>query len=381
MAASNLRVAPGLSLEAKGPQVRFAGQGEYIVRKYGRAYSNLDRYSDFGFNGSMVAREKQSVGFMVGWNATMVNLPVDKGGPDPFSTRFRNHLAPTMILRGAAIEFSLNGLWDFDDFQSASGAQYSTTDPTVRGLNRRNTGGIGGELAWKFLPRTALVLSGDYSYRYWEDNWVLAVNTSEGTPIIDLGTHLAIPNSYEYRFQGGFRGRFTNRLVITAEGGMGRAVYDEESVLRDAEDEGGRESAFEDGDAFTVDVSGSQRYLGSVQLRYEVAPDSFVTLGYSRDFGDSWFSNYLVYNNVYADISARMGARVRTVVGFSGRTEDYFGEISRQDVMLRTKGDLTYYVDDWASVTAGVWWDERASSDVSAEYDDINVHLMTTFTY
>lgn len=380
--AANLRISPGFAVEAKGPQVRFAAQGEYKIRKYFQSqFVNLDRYSDFSFSGQLHAREKQTVGFTGIWTADMHNLPVDRGGIAPFSTRFRNHLSPAIVVRGGAVQFMGQLTWDFDDYQSAAGAQYSTTDPGVRGLNRRNTGRVDGELSWMFLPRTAFVLSAEYGYLFWEDNWLLAVNTSDGTPVIDLGGHLALPNSTEYRLQAGFRGRITNRLVLSLQGGYGRAIYDEESVLRDASDEGGEETAYEDGDAFTVDVTGSQRYVGSAQLIYEVATDSFFTLGVTRNFQDSWFSNFLHYNHVYANFSARMGPHLGAKLGFSGRQESYFGEISRSDVMLRTSGDVSYYLDKWASLTVGAAWDERASDQATAEYDDVMVFVYTTWTY
>ncbi len=53
----------------------------------------------------------------------------------------------------------------------------------------------------------------------------------------------------------------------------------------------------------------------------------------------------------------------------------------RNDVVNRVTADFAYRLKNWASVTPGVYWQQRASNVDNVEYDDVNIHLLGTFTY
>lgn len=373
-----VRVSPGLKVEADGSEYSVDLGGEYRLTKYlQKKYYAYDRFADFDLRGGLSVRPDRAVGFKIGEYLGYSNYPVDTGSVTPFISMFTSKLSPSLMLRpGPAMEFGVGFDWNFDDYSSAEGAQYDATGSIGRRLNTRNTFGPELGLTWSFFPRTAIVLGAEYRFNQWVDNWVLS---TPGDGMSTVGNHLAMPDSRELRITGGIRGRFTNRIVLSVEGGYGRGTYLEKTVEEDAADEGGLE-----GDAdFSQDVMGLDRLVLSARLRYELGQDTALTLGYERDFADSWFTNYVAYNRVYATAGARFSPRLGANASLSVRPEKYVGEVTRNDLALRAGGDVSYYLQDWAAVTLTGYWTERASmsgqSDV--EYDDVRVMLKSTFTY
>jgi len=371
---ANLRVAPGIEIRSAGPELEFSVSGEYELRKYFKqTQTSLDRFTDFDFAAALKARKKQAVGVDLRWISGLRNNPTQAWWTDSsFHTQFHNDLDGFLVIRpGPALEFELGGGWAFDDFRVPE----SGTGDGTRGYDRRNSFGPRVMAKWTFFPRTALVADFGYDWLVWQDNWVSASGNVQGE---GLGDNLAMPDSQHMRALAGIRGRFTRQFVLTTMLGYGTGSYDEQSVLDEA---GGGGEADPATVGFDADVRGIERLLVEVQGTYELTPDNKLIGGYRKAFADSWFTNYLAYNHLYAKLLMRVGPRLSTEFGLSARFEGYHGEISRNDIYLRGRADASYHFQDWGAVTAGIWWDERASNTDIVEYDDFNFHLLTTFTY
>ena len=65
------------------------------------------------------------------------------------------------------------------------------------------------------------------------------------------------------------------------------------------------------------------------------------------------------------------------------RFERYAGEVERQDLLLRGQVGIHYGLQDWARLTAGVWYMRRSSESIfpEVEYDDVNFHVLATVLY
>lgn len=382
---ANLRVSPGIRIETKAPELAFTLSGEYKLRKYfQQKFASADRYTDFDLSAKLQARKRHSLGFNLSDSASLTNDPVEMEGAirntgQAYVTRMRNHLIGGVVLRpGQAMEFTLGGIWNFDDYQVPQGAQITGN----RFYNRRQAFGPSIDARWTFFPRTAVVVRSSYVINRWDDNWVLAVNDSTLPNQPTFGTHLGMPNSVHFKIDGGIQGRFTNHLVLTLRGGYGSAKYDEQSVIDDASDETVQDaSELTEAAGFFVDADGLDKLLVQTELRYELTPDSSVAVGYQHDFEDSWFTNYVAYDRIYGQLIARLGSHLGMRGEGGVRLEDYSGEESRDDIVIRVGGDLTYYANDWAALTAGARWDERASTSNLVEYDNVRFTAMATFTY
>ena len=107
---------------------------------------------------------------------------------------------------------------------------------------------------------------------------------------------------------------------------------------------------------------------------------SNVGLSYRKDFLDAFFTNVVKYDTVQLTGAFRLGS-FEPSFGYLLRTEQYSGDLSRDDILNRFSAGLRYYASEASSIELGMWWQERASSDVSVEYDDISTFLTYDFVY
>ncbi len=363
-----MRVIPSLTISLKGPDASLQVDGRYELKKYfGADLVALDRFDNFDVGAAITALDQQVVGFKLDESAGLLNNPVEAlTSEDPYSTQLSNDLEGTIELRpGSALTIGLGGRWEFDDYRVPTGAQADGTRP----FNRKNTYGPVLHSRWEFFPRTAFALDASYLFVRWQDN-LLSTPDESG----QVGSVLAIPNA-----ELGIRGRIAPPLVLVLMAGYGDARYSEDSVTDAvAGTEPGADSS---SGSFAVDLSGIDHLLLDAQLKYIFGVGQKATVGYSRDFQDVYFTNYVAFDYIYARLNNRIGGRVGTDAEFGARFEGYEGEITRQDIRLAAKGDISVQASDWAKISTGLWWNQRASTDDLVEYDDFNVHLTGTFTY
>lgn len=370
---ADLRIGPQLEVDLQGSDVEFGLSGQYEIRKYFGELVDLDRYDNFDLGFTLSALPEKVVGIKIEENATLRNNPVEVfTSEDPYTTQLSNDLQGALMLRpGTALEFGLGGLWSFDDYRVPTGSQVGGLRP----FNRKNTFGPTFEGAWEFFPRTAFVVDAEYMMVRWQDNLV------DATGDASLGGAVAVPDADLYRVLGGMRGRVSSNLVLVLMAGYGGANYDEASVLDDVDETIDQADVDAAAVGYDADLSGADRLLISTQARYSMGVGQTAAVGYSRNFQDAFFTNYVTYNYISSSLSNRFGSRVGTDLEFGVRFEDYAGEVDRTDIRLVGKADVTVNAADWAQFTSGVWWNQRASTDDLVEYDDFNIHLLATLVY
>jgi hypothetical protein len=338
-AGANLRVAPGLTIELEQPGTDFSLSGEYELRKYVQPqFTSYDRFNDFQLGADLDAGKQQALGLRLSDQAVLRNLEVENGTDSPFSTQFRNRLGGMVVARpGPVLDIGLGAAWAIDNYQVPGNTA------AARDYNTRNGVGPAWDVQWRFFPRTAVALEGEYTLNRW------ASNSVDG---------LSLPNSNFFRLSAGMRGRLTERLVLVTMLGYGSGKYTDDR-----------------------NVAGLDRLLAQLQIKYLVGVGRNLSVGYVKSVEDSYFTNYVGYHRVFGAFDGRFGTRMGVKLGLSTLIEGFHGDLERIDTKLRAEGDLTYYMQDWASITAGTYYTQRLSDDSQVEYADVNVHLMATFTY
>lgn len=356
--ATNLKVAPELDLRLTKPEHDFRLHGVYELRKYFAAKDvPLDRYDDFSIRADVDAFDKSVVGLRAHEGLGLQNFPVDSDAPtQSYTSQLRNQTTLALVVRPTSpLEFTAGGRYAFDDYRTAALAGSSDD---LRLFNTRHTFGPTASAAWKFIPRTAVVV--DFSY----DHAVYAV------PAIDVvdGANLYFPTHDVVRVAGGLRGRLTERIVITMMAGFGSAVYDETSVP--------------DAPATAaVDLTGIEQLLVDTSVRYELAENGGIVVGVTKDFRDSFFTNYVSYLKGYVSADARLTELVGVGGELSATSENFRGQVTRDDLLLAAKGDVSFYVQNWASIAAGTTLEQRSSSDATVDYGAVSVRLMFNAVY
>ncbi|MEZ4235975.1 MAG: hypothetical protein R3F59_07385 [Myxococcota bacterium] len=377
--AANFRVAPGLLVASSGEDHEFRLDGQWVLRKYffvgadprpapdvGRVI-NLDRYDEYNLGLGTNLFRKSVIGLRLSDDSALQNFRADAEYANvPYSSQLRNHLAGALrISPGEALQILPGGSWKWDSFRVPA-----SDDRPDRELNERNTYGPTLAVRWAFLPRTAFVADASWARVDWTHN------TLDAVPSQAYGDNLALPDGSQTKATVGLEGRFTEKLFAQVDAGYGIALYNADTVTAV---DGGTLAADDD-------VQGVDGLLRTGQLRYSITPSderrrgSSIAAGYVRDFRSSFFTNYVRFDQVFADFQGRLGD-VAPSLRYELRFEDYGGEVQRKDIVNRVSADIKVAASDWASITGGGWWQQRASEDPVVEYDDVNFHLMATFTY
>ncbi|MEM6929039.1 MAG: hypothetical protein AAF602_19020, partial [Myxococcota bacterium] len=274
----------------------------------------------------------------------------------PYTTHLRNMLTGDLrVSPSTALAFLPGATWSFDDFRIPR-----LTPGGDRTLNERHVYGPDLGLQWRFLPNTAVVFDAEMRFNRW------SVNSLESNA--DDEPDLEIPNSLFTKVRAGIDGQFTRKLFAKAVFGYGVASYQGQSALAQR------------------GVNGADGILVNVAVRYDLTaptgdrPGSRISAGYQKDFSDSFFSNFLALNSINVDYSGRFG-RFEPSVGYSLRFERYDGELQRSDVVNRVRLDLRTPLQQWAVLSVGGWWQQRASDMANVEYDDFHFRVATSFAY
>ncbi len=222
---------------------------------------------------------------------------------------------------------------------------------------------------WRFLPKTAAVLSASYAlYRY---------STTER-----IGGIYSNTNSNPLRITGGLTGLITNRVSLRLIAGWGWGFY-------------------ESGSSFTG-------ILFDTQLAYMFSgTGNRLYLGYERNFQDSSIANFATYHRPYAGYEHLiLNQRLKLNVEADGMIRDYFGSPSGdfpvpgdtlsiqedlQDLIVRVSVGAEFNIYKWWSVFARYHFaanftDDVVTSTIPAndavrEYQRHLVTLGTTFRY
>lgn len=364
----NMRIAPRIEVSLETTEVDLRMGGDYqLIKYFSPELTNLDRYNQFNADVALDVLKDQVIGFRF---ADQVGIDNNPSGSQTgsYHRQVRNRFDGSTVVRvGPTLSFAVGGFYKADSYRVP---QVRDEIGSLRPFNFRDTYGPTWSADWTFFPRTAVVYFGSYELHRWGDTCLGTGNNQQA-----FGNALALPNSDHLKMQGGLRGRITERMTVIATGGYGSARYDEDSVVDCGDSRR---------DAYAQDISGIEHLLLTTQIQYDFGVGQRVAVGYRKDFQDTWFSNFTAFNELYGTYTGRIGSRVGLNSGVRMRFENHYGQETRSDIRLQANGDVSYFFQDYASVTAGVAWLQRATADAvdaSLEYDDINVHLLTTFTY
>ena len=355
--AVSLEVSPSIQLKLSRDDLDIGLRGTYELHKYFTpATVNLDRYDDFGISGNVDALKKSRIGFRFSEALGIENYPVEaQSDAHPYTKQLQNITTAAIAARpGTALEFSVGGRYAMDDYGTPVTAHADGT----RHYNTRHAYGPTAGGVWQLLPRTAVLV--DFG---WEHAYYMSPTLTDST-----GATISFPDHNMWRITGGLRGRIVDRLSLTAIVGYGDAVYDETSVSGASADA-------------TQDVTGLEHLLFNAGIRYDLSDDDKLNLGVSRDFRDSFFTNYVSYTRGYLSTELHFGKRVGVDGEFGITPESFRGEETRDDIVLDAKLDATYYIREWVWVTAGGGWQERSSSNASVEFDEFTGHITANVNY
>lgn len=353
-----LRVAPGISITGQTPSVTFGLDGEYSLRKYlflanpenlpqeeiAQRIANLDRFNDFAFGAKLSALRDRTVGVSLADRVILRNNPNDNviDSDDPYATQIRNTLNGGLDIRpGPALHIQLGGQWAHSVF-------FVPTDEVRReAFNVRDSYGPNTQVKWMFFPRTAFVFNASYMINNWQT----------AQPDLAGGT-ITVPDSQAIKVDTGVQGRLTERLRLLARVGFGAQIFEEGPNL-----------------------TAPNALLFTLQGDYDVADGHKITAGYRKSFSDSFFTNSVSLNALYARWRGQYAGNLSTNLEIGTRFEGYTGATERKDIVTQLGAGVHYKIQEWASAGVDGGWLQRASTDDIVEYDDVRVLVGGTFTY
>ncbi len=400
VAASAFLFRPRIAVENRNSDFVFLMSGSLSMRHYyfsqksdNPAYekSNLNRYNDTDATASLHLLPTNLIGVKVTEDFQNDNLNTESVWSDKayISHLISDTSVDLSIHPGAALFVDVGGHLEANQYRGNPGATFAGNQ--IR-LNNRLAYGPQIYGKWTFFPRTALIIDGGMEWFNWSENILNSLNASNRLAPEDneIGDRLAVPDGREWRASASLIGRINNRLVINVSAGYGQIDYDEQSVLDRAAQLAGAEGIDEvdPSEGWGQDLKGLDGLLGTVQFTVAPLPQHNLTLGYSKDFEDSWFTNYLSYHYAFARYNALIASRWSVSLEGGYRFEDYVGEVERADHFVRTTGNLSYNANEWMNISFSGGWKRRASwaghpsgALPTIEYDDFPVSLVFEMTY
>ena len=385
------------------PEIRVAMQTDelnvdlgarYGIKKYyfttldqnpGYSRSNLDRYNDIASHLDLGILPNAIVGVKLGEEFDVDNRPTESQWAEKAQiTHLRTNTSGAVAIQpGNAFFIDLGGHFLYDVYQGNQDAAFSGSPR----LNSRMAYGPEATLNWRFFPRTALLVDFGMDWFDWDEN---AVNAIGGQGVeSDIGDRLALPDGREWRATAGLQGRVSHSLVVNVLAGYGQIDYDEQSVLDRAAElaASGAQGADEIsvGEGWATDLKGLNGLLVTTKATWTPVTGQSLSLGYQKDFQDSWFTNYVAYHYGFARYNGLVASRWGLSLEGGLRYETYVGELSRNDMFIRAKGGLAYNAAEWMDLSANVGWRRRVSADsppvATIEFDDVAASFVVTMRY
>ncbi len=301
-----------LSLNASVGWLQYLSPDEEVIQ----GHSGLESEVNFGLG----INEKGAFSLKLEDSFARTNETPDTISSVPFD-RTINRAGATLGLHpsGRVFQHFLSYDWTINLHD-----QFSDIDRQMHDITLRNY--------WKFLPKTAFVLTGDIGFIHYHE-----ASRQRGNQTF------ANSSSMPVRVTGGITGLFTNRLSLKLVGGWGWGIYDQ-----------------------GVTFSG---FLADVRVNYAIgstSEKSSVYLGYERDFGDatianfsSWHMPYIGYEQGFSNRRLRLKLRgdylLRTYEGsFFGLHNVAGGQVDIPEVLgdglLRLKAGVDFDITRWFSV-------------------------------
>jgi len=388
-----LLVYPEIRLGMQTNELNVDLGARYGVKKYyfstldqnpGYDRSNLDRFNDINSHLDLGILPNAIVGVKLGEQFDVDNRPTESQWAEKAQiTHLESDTSAALAIQpGNAFFVDLGGHFAFDSYRGNAGASFSGSPR----LNTRTAYGPQATLNWRFFPRTAFLVDFGMDWFKWEEN---ALNAVGGQGAEDLGDRIGLPDGREWRATAGVQGRISHSLVVNAVAGYGQIDYDEQSVLDRAAQlaAAGARGADEMnvGEGWATDLKGLPGLLVITKATWTPVTGQILSLGYQKDFQDSWFTNYVAYHYGFARYNGLVASRWGVSLEGGLRYESYVGELSRNDMFIRTQGGLAYNATEWMDLSANVGWKRRVSADVppvaTIEFDDVAASFLITLRY
>ncbi|HJN72299.1 MAG TPA: hypothetical protein QGF58_00080 [Myxococcota bacterium] len=346
--------------------------------------SNLDRYNDISSNLNLGILPNAIVGVKLGEDFTVDNRATEaEWAEGSLITRLKSDTTGAIAVQpGSSFFVDLGGHFLYDSYGGNPGASFGNSSR----LNRRTAYGPQATLNWHFFPRTALLVDFGMDWFRWEEN---ALNAVGGQGVEDVGDRLGIPDGREWRATAGVQGRVSHSFVVNVIGGYGQIDYDEQSVLDAAAELAANGARGADeinvSEGWATDLKGLSGLLITTKATWKPVAGQSMSLGYQKDFEDSWFTNYLAYHYGFARYNGLVASRWGVELEGGLRYETYVGELNRNDMFIRTQGGLAYNAAEWMDLSANVGWKRRVSADsppvATIEFDDVAASFLVTLRY
>ena len=338
-----LLVNPTLGVKVNSSLLSLRLGSGYGARKYVQQdLQNLNSFNDARLTASGRLLPNAPVGLSFSESFSSNNRPVNQPKAESALIRVYDNKARAglSIGSGNALDVNIGGAFNY---RQINGMRDSQGVREV--INQRNTFGGVGTASWKFLPKTKLVLDGNYTVNDWVNNTI--ETTEEVTSIQD---------SSVWDVKTGLEGQLSGKTLLRFMIGAGGSTYGEGST--------------------TTQLEGlSQRLRLDTGLRIKPSESQNIRLEYKRAFQDVYFTSYNLFHQV--GLTYEVNAQDRMVVSVNGqyRNDNYDGPVDRTDHRLQAGGAFTVNFAEHGAFETALNWRRLASADgiAAIEYDDVGL--------
>jgi len=285
-AGTSLRLSPQIALDnGTDSEIQFRLNALGDIRLYLSDQANLKSLNAFGgsadLNVDFAAR--RAISFSV-FNNFSRSLRPNNWQTTATLNRISNQIGgrvafhPGDVPERRPLEINLQAAYSVDRFEDF---QFGDSDMIRTRLNG----------SWRFLPRTAAIVDVRWDFRSFLD-----------------GSNPFTTNSSPWRVQTGLAGALTNRVTFRLTGGWGDSSHDSGSSFDSA--------------------------IGQVSLGYAPSATTFLSVGYSRDFQQAYYGNFIDANKGTVTLQQQLGS-LMTLHAWFAFTYGIYGEF--RDIPANTK--------------------------------------------
>lgn len=404
----NLLARPQIKLEVNNDVLLFDLTASLAARQFlNKSARNLSRATDSTTLANLELLPDAVVGLKLSEDFYIDNRPsearfagLEDNTGRPFVTQVHTGSDAWLAIHpGGALNIDVGGFFDVDDFSTNPNSTPSPADDNNSGLlgadlNNRWRYGPQLNVKWAFFPKTSLLASAEFERFSWENN---LIQTTGGTALEFTDDWLAMPDGLGFRVNAGLSGRFTKKIVLNTTVGYGQLRYDTASVEEEAAAKaaagvqglGSLDAVSQGWDASLS--SFGEGLLVTSKLAWAPRKNQTFSLGYVKDYQDSWFTNYVSYHYGFLRYEGKLSRRLTVNGNFGYRMEKYRGHVTRDDQVTTLMVGGTYSLQNWVAVSVDTGWNRRVScpdglcangnEDSRREYDNVPVNVLFTFSY
>ena len=210
---------------------------------------------------------------------------------------------PGEIPERRPLEVSLIGAYAIDRFDDFQGGATNT-------VRTRLTS------SWRFLPKTAVVVDASWDFRDYVNN--------------DADVHNLTADSRPWRVQAGLAGAVTKKLTFRLTGGWGMSLHDV--------DETDSKYSAEDERTFN-------NFIGGAALGFRASGSTLLHIGYTRDFRDSYYANFVQFHRGNVGLNQRFGTMLDVALWFNATYGTYGAYVPSVGVKLQQKNRIETALD------------------------------------